>query len=101
MWGCTWCSNWHGVGTKVPNPKKGTEDKYRIDPINAINNNGLKQMVEKLQLIYKSIDKSFVEPRLSVSLYESGKSSADFLELAGHVALGHANCAFDLEFTAT
>ena len=72
--GCDGFLNWHGVVTRMPHPNKGTEDMYRIDPINATNNNGLEQMVEKLQLIYKSIDKSFIEPRLSVSLYESGKS---------------------------
>ena len=53
--GCDIFLNWHRVGTKMPKPNKGTVDMYRIDPINATNNNGLEQMVEKLQLIYKSL----------------------------------------------
>ena len=88
----------------MPNPNAGEEDMYRFEPINATDNNGLDQMVEKLELIYTSIDWPFKEASLSASLYQSGKSRADLWQLAGLVALERtlerANRACDLDYHA-
>ena len=56
--GCDGCLNWKGVGATTPNPNKA-EDEYAFDPVNATDNNGLQTLVEKLELIYTTIDWPF------------------------------------------
>ena len=53
--------NWKGVGATTPNPNKA-EDEYAFDPVNATDNNGLQTLVEKLELIYTTIDWPFKVP---------------------------------------
>ena len=53
--------NWKGVGATTPNPNIA-EDEYAFDPVNATDNNGLQTLVEKLELIYTTIDWPFKVP---------------------------------------
>ena len=62
--GCDGCLNWAGVGNPAPSPFK-EEDFYAFPPVNNTDNNGLGDIVEKLELIYTTIDWPFqVWPRL-------------------------------------
>ena len=94
-----------------PNSKGQSENlpdhKYKFNPINATNNQILDSAAEHLELIYKTIDWPFitpVNPKLKVSLYQSGKSRADLWQFAGLVALEQtlerSNRACDLDYHA-
>ena len=91
------------MGAETPNPND-SKDKYRFDPVNETDNQGLDQIVAKLELIYTSVDWPFQAPSLEVSLHQTGKSRADLWQLAGLVALERAleraNRACDLDFHA-
>ena len=85
----------------------GPDHRYKFDPINATNNQILDSAAEHLELIYKTIDWPFttpVNPKLKVSLYQSGKSRADLWQFAGLVALEQtlerSNRACDLDYHA-
>ena len=92
--------------------KKGQNDntpdhRYKFNPINATNNQILDSAAEHLELVYKTIDWPFttpVNPKLKVSLYQSGKSRADLWQFAGLVALEktleRSNRACDLDYHA-
>ena len=71
-------------------------------PVLKTNNQFLDRVVENLEKIYKNIDWPYVNPSLEVSLYQSGKSRADFWQFAGLVALEEAleraNRACDLDY---
>lgn len=101
--GCDGCINFKGVGVKGPDPNN-KDDYYRFEPLDKSDNNNMDQIVEKLELIYTTIDWPFVNASLNASLKQSGKSRADLWELAGLVALERtierANRACDLDFHA-
>merc|ERR1712008_595979 len=101
--GCDGCLNWNHMGAETPNPND-SKDKYRFDPVNETDNQGLDQIVAKLELIYTSVDWPFQAPSLEVSLHQTGKSRADLWQLAGLVALERelerSNRACDLDFHA-
>ena len=101
--GCDGCINWKGMNTAGPSPHD-KNDYYKTEPIKETDNNGMDQIVEKLELIYKTIDWPFQKESMEVSLYQSGKSRADLWQLAGLVALERtierANRACDLDFHA-
>ena len=101
--GCDGCINFKGVGVKGPDPNN-KDDYYRFEPLNKSDNNNMDQIVEKLELIYTTIDWPFVNASLNASLKQSGKSRADLWQLAGLVALERtierANRACDLDFHA-
>ena len=63
---------------------------YTWKPVLKTNNQFLDGVVENLEKIYKNIDWPYVNPSLEVSLYQSGKSRADFWQFAGLVALEEA-----------
>ena len=86
-------------------PSNTEHDKFYTWPVvNATNNKGLDKVVEKLELIYKSIDWPFKDPVQEVSLFQSGKSRADLWQLAGLVSLEETlergNRACDLDYHA-
>ena len=59
-------------------PSNTEHDKFYTWPVvNATNNKGLDKVVEKLELIYKSIDWPFKDPVQEVNLFQSGKSRSD------------------------
>ena len=101
---CDGCLNWKGVGHRNPNSHLHKKDMYRMDAsgVNATDNNGLGPIVEKLELIYTTIDWPFRTASLDVSLRQAGISRADLWALAGLVALERtlerANRACDLDF---
>ena len=101
--GCDGCMNWNGMDDERPDPNKASH-KYKFDPVNATNNQGLNGVAFRLELIYTTIDWPFQTPSLDVSLQQSGKSRADLWQLAGLVALEQAleraNRACDLDFHA-
>ena len=101
--GCDGCLNWKGMYTETPNPNDASH-KYKFGPTNATDNKGLDGLVERLELIYTTIDWPFQSPSLTVSLYQSGISRADLWQFAGLVALEQAleraNRACDLDFHA-
>ena len=101
--GCDGCLNWNHMGAETPSPFDD-DDKYRFDPIHETDNQGLDQIVAKLELIYTTVDWPFQAPSLEVSLHQTGKSRADLWQLAGLVALERAleraNRACDLDFHA-
>ena len=101
--GCDGCINFKGVGVKGPDPNN-KDDYYRFTPLDKSDNNNMDQIVEKLELIYTTIDWPFVNASLNASLQQSGKSRADLWQLAGLVALERtierANRACDLDFHA-
>ena len=83
------------------------DHRYKFNPINATNNQILDSAAEHLELVYKTIDWPFttpVNPKLKVSLYQSGKSRADLWQFAGLVALEktleRSNRACDLDYHA-
>ena len=88
---------------EVPNPNDDSH-KYKFNPINATNNQGMDGVADHLELIYSTIDWPFQTASLEVSLQQSGKSRADLWQLAGLVALEQAleraNRACDLDFHA-
>ena len=67
--GCDGCLNWAGVGNPIPSPFR-TEDFYAFTPPNNTDNNGLGDIVEKLELIYTTIDWPF-QVYNSLVLYNS------------------------------
>ena len=86
-------------------PSNTDHSKFYTWPVvNATNNKGLDKVVEKLELIYKSIDWPFKDPVQEVSLFQSGKSRADLWQLAGLVSLEETlergNRACDLDYHA-
>ena len=88
----------------TPNPDRGS-DVYRFDPPTFTNNAHMGGSAVSLEKIYKSIDWPFatpVNPDITTSLYQSGKSRADLWQFAGLVALERmierANRACDLDF---
>ena len=101
--GCDGCMNWNGMHDEVPNPNDDSH-KYKFNPINATNNQGMDGVADHLELIYSTIDWPFQTASLEVSLQQSGKSRADLWQLAGLVALEQAleraNRACDLDFHA-
>jgi len=106
--GCDGCLNWKGVRAETPKGhlKPDQSYKWNIDPYTTTDNNGLDQVAEYLELIYKTIDWPFKSPTAAggVSLYQAGKSRADLWQLAGLVALERtierANVACDQDYTA-
>ena len=76
--------------------------RYWQTPPNVTDNKGLDAIVEKLELIYTTVDWPFKEAGQEVSLFQSGKSRADLWQLAGMVALEETiergNRACDLDF---
>ena len=87
----------------TPNPDLGS-DVYKFKPPIFTSNVGLGGSAMSLEKIYKSIDWPFskpVNPNVTKSLYQSGKSRADLWQFAGLVALERtierANRACDLE----
>jgi hypothetical protein len=107
--GCDGCLSWAGVGTPAPiifdfPPTGQHKDLYTITPINATDNNGLEDVVARLEVIYTTTDWPFARQSLAVSLQQSGKSRADLWQLAGIVALERSlersNRACDLDFNA-
>ena len=73
--GCDGCINFKGVGVKGPDPNN-KDDYYRFEPLDKSDNNNMDQIVEKLELIYTTIDWPFVNASLNASLKQSGKSRA-------------------------
>ena len=98
--GCDGCINWSGMGAAIPDPNDENEF-YKYDPVNSTDNNGLGSIVEKLELIYTTVDWPFKEASLTASLQQLGKSRADLWQFAGLVALERAleraNRACDLD----
>ena len=101
--GCDGCINWKGMNHEGPDVNN-KDDYYAWEPVNLTDNNGMDQIVEKLELIYTTVDWPFQNSSMRVSLYQSGKSRADLWQLAGLVALERtierANRACDLDFHA-
>jgi len=101
--GCDGCISWKGMGKSGPSPHD-KNDYYKTEPFKETDNNGMDQIVEKLELIYKTVDWPFQNTSMEVSLFQSGKSRADLWQLAGLVALERtierANRACDLDFHA-
>jgi hypothetical protein len=101
--GCDGCLNHTNVGAPGPNPNKEA-DVFAFKPLNDTDNNGLTAIVEVLELIYMTVDWPWQEASLDASLYQLGKSRADFWQLAGLIALERtlerANRACDLDYHA-
>ena len=121
--GCDGCLNFKNMGTPSPNPNYH-DQYYQFEPMNTTDK-GLDRVVEKLELIYTTLDWPFAIPSLEVSLFQSGnvkellkfiayvcnkgnylfctgKSRADLWQLASLIALEQAieraNRACDLDF---
>ena len=58
---CDGCLNWKGMGVKNPPAHTGESNYYHMDAsgINETDNNGLAAIVDKLELIYTTIDWPF------------------------------------------
>ena len=101
---CDGCLNFEGMFDTAPSANK-VEHVYAFDPPKNTNNHGLGGAAISLEKIYKSIDWPYttpINPDLTTSLHQSGKSRADLWQLAGLVALERtierANRACDLDF---
>ena len=101
--GCDGCLNYKGIYVETPS-NTDKQKRYTWPAANLTSNKGLDRIVEKLELIYTTVDWPFKEANLEVSLYQSGKSRADLWQLAGLVALEQtlerANRACDLDYHA-
>jgi len=101
--GCDGCINWKGMNHAGPSANN-KDDYYAWPVVNETDNNGMDQIVEKLELIYTTLDWPFQNASMEVSLYQSGKSRADLWQLAGLVALERtverSNRACDLDYHA-
>ena len=75
--GCDGCLNFKNVGTPTPSPHNH-DDYYQFDPINTTDNKGLDRLVEKLELIYTTLDWPFEIPMLEVSLFQSGNARVEY-----------------------
>ena len=101
---CDGCLNFEGMFNEIPSANNG-EHIYKFDPPTNTNNQRLAGVVVSLEKIYKSIDWPFasqINPDITTSLYQSGKSRSDLWQFAGLVALERAieraNRACDLDF---
>ena len=101
---CDGCLNFEGMFNEVPNANNG-EHTYKFDPPTNTNNQRLAGVVVSLEKIYKSLDWPFasrINPDITTSLYQSGKSRSDLWQFAALVALERtierANRACDLDF---
>lgn len=101
---CDGCLNFEGMFNEVPSANIA-EHIYKFDPPTNTNNQGLAGVAVSLEKIYKSIDWPFsspINPDITTSLYQSGKSRSDLWQFAGMVALERsierANRACDLDF---
>ena len=98
---CDGCLNWEGMNVLGPDPNN-REDDYKYDPLDKADNRNMDNLVEKLELIYTTVDWPFVNASLGGSLYQTGKSRADLWQLAALVALERtmerANRACDLDY---
>ena len=58
---CDGCLNWKGMGVKNPPAHTREENYYHMDAsnINETDNNGLAAIVDKLEIIYTTIDWPF------------------------------------------
>jgi hypothetical protein len=101
--GCDGCLNWKNMGKAMPNANSA-DDMYNFEPFNKTDNNGLDHIVERLELVYTTVDWPLVEAGLAVSLQQAGKSRADLWQFASLVALElaleRANRACDLDYHA-
>merc|ERR1719219_1095796 len=101
---CDGCLNFKGMFDEVPSANKA-DHVYKFEPPVTTNNQHLGMAAVALERIYKSIDYPFttpVNPDMTKSLHQSGKSRSDLWQFARMVALERtierANRACDLDF---
>ena len=69
--GCDGCLNFKNMETPSPNPHF-PDQYYQFEPMNTTDNKGLDRVVEKLELIYTTLDWPFAILSLEISLFQSG-----------------------------
>ena len=58
---------------EIPSPNPHFPDQYyQFEPMNTTDNKGLDRVVEKLELIYTTLDWPFAILSLAISLFQSG-----------------------------
>ena len=62
---CDGCLNWAGMHKKGPRPNF-REDDYKFEPIIKTDNSNLDNIVEKLELIYTTVNWPFVNASLGM-----------------------------------
>ena len=60
---CDGCLNWDGMNKIGPRPNS-REDDYKFEPIIKTDNNNMDNIVEKLELIYTTVNWPFVNASL-------------------------------------